>query len=139
MPTTAPTLPELGYEKVAKTQTANYAKAMENADEATRKTQNLGKYYDVTNPIYQQDGGKTTMQKPIDGNALIAQQQKALPSPSYIVNRFRELGKMDMEGIKEVMPRGMKRPARPTEDPKVEAKIPKTGRKAAGVLAAPDY
>jgi len=139
MPTTAPTLPELGYKKVGKKQTANYAKAMENADEATRKTQNLGKYYDVTNPIYEQNelGSKTTMRKPIDGNALIAQQQKSLPSPSYLVNRFRELGKMDMEGIKEVMPRGMKRPARVTEDPKVETKIPKTGIKAAGVLAAP--
>ncbi len=89
MPTTTPTPEQLGLEGKS-AQGKPLANALEGADPIAKQALNVQRFYNIDSPLYEQTKqGAATVAKPkVDGNAIIASQQKQLPSSFWIKNRF---------------------------------------------------
>jgi hypothetical protein len=141
MPDTPVTPDQIGLEG----QSAG-AKPLNNALQATdpnaNKALNLQRFYNIESPLYtQQTQGKVTGPRVnIDGDAIVASQQKQLPSTSYIKNRFKKIGSEEVDRIRANQPKNLKNASRPTSDPdeKKKTRLPRgTGLKATAALATP--
>ena len=140
MPTTTPTPGELGLEGKS-ANNKGLKNALEAADPATKQALNIQKNYNIDSPLYeQQKQGKVTGPRPsVDGNAIIASQQKQLPSTSWVKNRFKKIGAEranEAAKVRAGQPKGLGNADRPTTDvDKPKTKLPATGRLAtAGIL-----
>ena len=140
MPTTTPTPGELGLEGKS-ANNKGLKNALEAADPATKQALNIQKNYNIESPLYeQQKQGKVTGPRPsVDGNAIIASQQKQLPTTSWVRNRFKKIGAEranEAAKVRAGQPKGLSNADRPTTDvDKPKTKLPTTGKLAkAGIL-----
>ena len=140
MPTTTPTPEELGLEGKS-ANNKGLKNALEAADPATKQALNIQKNYNIESPLYeQQKQGKVTGPRPsVDGNAIIASQQKQLPTTSWVRNRFKKIGAEranEAAKVRAGQPKGLSNADRPTTDvDKPKTKLPTTGKLAkAGIL-----